>query len=407
VTLPITVHTGAGPRRRRPRTSSGTARLAAALTVTLTVTLTVAGCSGGSASPAPPATSAPSVAPSAAPSTSGPAAEPAGDPALPAVDADVATGLEVPWGVAFAADGSALVAQRKSGDVVRVRAGRPPVTVGRVPDVADDGEGGLLGLAFAPGDEKTLYAYLTTRTDNRIVTLSYDATAAAGRGLGAPTVIFSGLTKAGRHNGGRIVFGPDGALYAGVGDAGDTSTSQDLGSNNGKILRLNADGSVPADNPFPGSPVWSSGHRNVQGLAFDSAGRLWATEFGQSTWDELNLIEKGADYGWPTVEGKEGRAGYVDPQAVWPTKQASPSGLAIVDDVAYIGALRGARVWVVPLAGGAAGTPVAALTGRLGRIRTVAAAPDGSLWLTTSNRDGRGDPKRGDDRVVRATLSTG
>ena len=401
--LPITVTLGT----RRPPA------VAALVAVPLALALGLSACSSGG-SAAAPSSALSSVPPSAASSAPGggsasptsPPAAPA-DPALPSLAGDVATGLEVPWGVTFAPDGSALVAQRKTGDVVRVRAGAAPVTVGRVPDVYDDGEGGLLGLALAPGDGRTLYAYVTTRDDNRIVTLPYDPAAAAGRGLGEPTVVFSGLRRAWRHNGGRIVFGPDGKLYAGVGDAGDTATSQDLASNNGKILRLDPDGGVPADNPFPGSPVWSYGHRNVQGLAFDSAGRLWATEFGQSTWDELNLVEKGANYGWPVVEGKEGRAGFVDPQAVWPTNQASPSGLAIVDDVAYLGALRGARVWVVPLAGGAAGTPVAALTGALGRIRTVEAAPDGSLWLTTSNRDGRGRPKAGDDRVVRATLTTG
>lgn len=398
ISVPILVTAGT----RRPPV------VAALVAAPLALVLGLSACSSGGSvavpsSPAPVPSSAPGTG-SASPSDPATAAA---EPALPSLAGDVATGLEVPWGLALAADGSALVAERTTGDVVRVRPGAAPVTVGRVPDVDDDGEGGLLGLAFAPGDESTLYAYLTTRDDNRIVTLPYDPQAAAGRGLGTPTVVFSGLRKAGRHNGGRIVFGPDGKLYAGVGDAGDTSTSQDLASNNGKILRLEPDGAVPADNPFPGSPVWSSGHRNVQGLAFDSAGRLWATEFGQSTWDELNLVEKGANYGWPVVEGREGRDGFVDPQAVWPTSQASPSGLAIVDDVAYLGALRGTRVWVVPLAGGTAGTPVAALTGTLGRVRTVEAAPDGSLWLTTSNRDGRGRPKDGDDRVVRATLTTG
>lgn len=382
---------------------------ARALAPALALTLALAGCSGASsagsdpgAAPAPSPT-ATSAAPT--PATPAPSADD-GPPAVPVLAGDVATGLSVPWGVAFLADGSALVAERTTGDVVRVRPGADPVAVGRVPGVADLGEGGLLGLALAPGDEKTLYAYLTTRDDNRIVAMALDpAPREAGRGLGAPRVLLSGIANAGRHNGGRIVVGPDGMLWVGAGDAGDTSLSQRRDSLSGKILRIALDGSVPADNPFPGSPVWSLGHRNVQGLAFDSAGRLWATEFGQNTWDELNLVEKGRNYGWPEVEGKEGRDGFVDPQVVWRTSDASPSGLAIVDDVAYVAALRGAKVWVVPLTDGRAGEPVAALDGVLGRIRTVEKAPDGSLWLTTSNTDGRGDPKDGDDRVVRTTLT--
>ncbi len=325
---------------------------------------------------------------------------------LPIVAGTVATGLEVPWGVAFLPDGSALVAQRPTGDVVRIRDGESSVPVGRVPGVADLGEGGLLGLALAPRDPRTLYAYLTTERDNRLVAIPLDVDAAPGRGLGTPRVLLSGIANGGRHNGGRIVVGPDGRLWIGTGDAGDTLLSQRRESLNGKILRINLDGSVPADNPFPGSPIWSLGHRNVQGLAFDSAGRLWATEFGQNTWDELNLIEKGRNYGWPDVEGEGGRAGFVDPQVVWRTDEASPSGLAIVDDVGYVAALRGRRLWVVPLGGGRAGTPVPALTGDLGRLRTVEPAPGGGLWLATSNRDGRGDPRDGDDRVVRLSLPT-
>ena len=174
----------------------------------------------------------------------------------------------------------------------------------------------------------------------------------------------------------------------------------------GKILRIRRDGSIPADNPFPSSPVWSYGHRNVQGLAFDSTGQLWATEFGQNTWDELNKVVRGGNHGWPEVEGRGGRDGFVDPQVVWPTADASPSGLAIVDDVAYMGALRGVRLWQVPLNGGVAGPPVALLEGTLGRLRTVVVAPDGGgLWITTSNTDGRGSPRQGDDHVVRVALT--
>lgn len=377
--------------------------------VALGSALLLAACSGGdpgagSTPSAAPTTSAPatSPAPSASPSATAPRGS--GEPASTVVAGDLATGLSVPWGVAFLPDGSALVAQRTTGDVVRVREGSTAAPVGRVPGVADLGEGGLLGLAFAPDEPGTLYAYLTTRDDNRVVALPFDADAAPGQGLGEPRVLLDGIPNAGRHNGGRIVVGPDGHLWVGTGDAGDTALSQQRENLGGKILRIDLDGGVPADNPFPGSPVYSLGHRNVQGLAFDSQGRLWATEFGQNTWDELNLITAGGNYGWPEVEGRGQRDGFVEPQAVWPTNEASPSGLAIVDDVAYVAALRGARLWAVPVDGDEAGRPVARLEGALGRIRTVEPAPDGTLWLTTSNTDGRGQPRAGDDRVVLVRL---
>jgi len=312
----------------------------------------------------------------------------------------LADGLEVPWGLAFLPDGSALVAQRRSGEVVLVSPGGATRDIGRVPGVADQGEGGLLGLAVSD-DASTVLAYLTSvEGDNRVVAMPF-----TGTSLGRPTVVLGGIPSAGNHNGGRIVIGPDGNLWIGTGDAGNPSYAQDLGTRAGKILRIRVDGSIPDDNPFPGSPVWSYGHRNVQGLAFDSRGRLWATEFGQNTFDELNLVRKGGNFGWPVVEGRGGSSGdYVDPVVTWRTEDASPSGLAIVDDVAYVAALRGRRVWQVPLAGSGAGEPVPALDGRLGRVRTVELAPDGTLWLTTSNRDGRGDPVDADDRVVRVTI---
>jgi glucose/arabinose dehydrogenase len=222
--------------------------------------------------------------------------------------------------------------------------------------------------------------------------------------LGRATTVLTGIPNAGNHNGGRMIFGPDGKLWIGTGEAGDKPLSQDLRSLGGKILRLNPDGSVPADNPFRGSPVWSLGHRNVQGLAFDSQGRLWATEFGQNDWDELNRIERGKNYGWPAVEGKgTGGGRYVEPFVVWTTDEASPSGLAIVDDVAYVAGLRGERLWQVPLNGDGE-NDVARFEGEYGRLRTVEPAPDGSLWLTTSNHDGRGNPADDDDRILRVQI---
>jgi glucose/arabinose dehydrogenase len=315
---------------------------------------------------------------------------------LPASPEDVATGLEVPWGLAFLPDGDALVSERATGRILRVpAAGGEPVTEATVPGVDPfAGEGGLLGIAVSPdhAEDGPVYAYLTTAEDNRIVRF---------RPGEEPEPILTGIARGQVHNGGRIAFGPDGMLYAGTGDAGDTSLPQDPGSLNGKVLRIEPGGGVPDDNPTPGSPVWSSGHRNVQGLAWDADGRLWATELGQNEVDEVNLIRAGGNYGWPKAEGAGGGAGTIDPQVTWPTSEASPSGAAVVGDDLYVAALRGERLWRVPLEGERAGTPVAELEGELGRLRTVAVAPDGALWLATSNTDGRGAPQPGDDRIVR------
>nr|WP_269810310.1 PQQ-dependent sugar dehydrogenase [Kineosporia rhizophila] len=314
--------------------------------------------------------------------------------------------MDVPWGVTFLSGGSALVAQRPSGVVVKVSPKGKRVKVGTVPGVFDDGEGGLLGLALKPGSKASkskpvqLYAYLTTRTDNRIVRMSFD-----GAKLGKPKTVLTGIPSAWNHNGGAITFGPDGKLWIGTGDAAETENAQDKKSLGGKILRINPNGTVPADNPFKGSAVYSLGHRNVQGLAFDPAGRAWATEFGQDTWDEFNRILPGRNYGWPLVEGKKKRKGFVSPKVQWRTDVASPSGLAIVNGVAYLGALRGERLWAVPLKGKSVGTPKSLIKGRFGRLRNVVAAPGGkSLWVTTSNTDGRGEPGKSDDRVVRLDL---
>ncbi|MGV9334658.1 PQQ-dependent sugar dehydrogenase [Nocardia sp. NPDC003726] len=331
--------------------------------------------------------------PAAAETTAAPS-DPAGRPDLDAAE-EVAGNLDVPWGLAFLPDGAALVAERDSGRILRVAPGGAPQQVYQVPGVSARGEGGLLGLAVAPdyAESRYVYAYLTADTDNRIVRFRLD---------GPPEVLVDGIAKAGDHNGGRIAFGPDGMLYAGTGDAGQSGRSQDPASPNGKILRLTPEGRPAPGNPYPGSPVYSLGHRNVQGLAWDSGGRLFAADFGQDRFDEINLIEPGRNYGWPAVEGSGGaERGFTDPSLTWTTAEASPSGIAIAGDTLYVAALRGRRLWTVPLVNGRVGAPSAALRDRYGRLRTVTVAPDGALWLTTSNTDGRGDPARGDDRVLR------
>jgi glucose/arabinose dehydrogenase len=313
----------------------------------------------------------------------------------------VATGLHVPWGIAFLPDGDALVAERTTGKIIRIKRGSHRKSVAMtVPGVdTDAGEGGLLGLAVSPRykHDKLVYAYFTSASDNRIVRFKLGGTLHP---------IVTGLARGFIHNGGRLAFGPDGKLYAGVGETGERNLAQDRSSQNGKILRMNPSGSVPKDNPFPGSRVWSWGHRNVQGLAFDRVHRLWATEFGQDTFDEVNLIRKGRNYGWPVVEGKGDTHGgqFTNPKVTWHTDEASPSGAAIIRGSLYVGALQCECVWRVPLRGTKTGKPRKMLTG-YGRIRTVVRAPDGALWFATSNRDGRGSPRSGDDRIVRVKLA--
>jgi len=315
----------------------------------------------------------------------------------------VAEGLRVPWSFAFLPDGDALVTERDSGRVLRVSPSGDVREVQTLPE-GGVGEGGLLGIAVSPEYEsdRYVYAYTTTASDNRVVRFRIG---------GEPEPVLTGIPVNSYHNGGRIAFGPDGMLYVTTGDAGDTANSQDRGSLGGKILRIAPDGSVPVDNPFPDSPVYSLGHRNVQGLSWDARGQLFASEFGQNTWDEANRIESGENYGWPEVEGEGGEGrGFVDPITVWPTSEASPSGAEILVNGAiprwegdlFVTALRGESLWRLELDDrGTVTDRERLLEGEAGRVRDVAQAPDGFLWVSTSNRDGRGTPAENDDRIFR------
>jgi glucose/arabinose dehydrogenase len=274
--------------------------------------------------------------------------------------------------------------------------------VGTVPGVQPGGEGGLLGLAVPPGPRPSyVLAYLTSATDNRVLRIGWD-----GGRLGASRAILTGIPKSAIHNGGRLRFGPDGMVYVATGDAGEGSRAQDPRDLGGKILRITPEGRPAPGNPDPASRVWSLGHRNVQGLAFDRDGRLWATEFGQSDADELNLIRPGANYGWPQCEGACGRDGFVDPAVQWsPTAIASPSGLAIKGRSAYVASLRGEVLYRVRLDGETAGEPRRLSLGDRGRLRTVETGPRGRLWLVTGNTDGRGTPRPGDDTILRLRVT--
>ncbi|WP_435742559.1 PQQ-dependent sugar dehydrogenase [Nocardioides sp. SYSU DS0663] len=396
------------PQRRRARAvRQGLASLAVA---PLLLALAACGQGGnevdlevtgtGSAQPTDGPTSSPSdPTGSASPSATGDAQTTLETSARPKVVGTVATGLEVPWGLAFLPDGDAIVTERDSTRVVRVSPEGDVTELGTVAIAEPGVEAGLLGVTPSPdfASDRLLYLYVSTAEDNRVVRADLE-----GDRLGPVEPVLTGIPRGAIHDGGRLLFGPDGYLYVSTGEAGEPPRAQDRDDLGGKILRITPDGEPAPGNPFD-SPVWSWGHRNVQGLAFDDRGRLWASEFGDSTWDELNLIEAGANYGWPAVEGRpEGGAGgdFVDPQVQWSTDEASPSGLAFTGDHLYLAALRGERLWRVPVTGDGAGKARSFFVGDHGRMRTVAVAPDGMLWVTTSNRDGRGDPRPDDDQIL-------
>ena len=351
----------------------------------------LAGCAAPS--PAPTASRPPG---GASPSDGG-GVQPVGEPVV------VAEGLTSPWSIALLPEGpgEALVSERDTGVVQHLATDGTLTPLGEVPGVVHEGEGGLLGIALLDdADERWLYAYLTTASDNRIVRMPLGDDLA----LGAPEVVLAGLAKARNHDGGRLAFGPDGMLYATVGDAAVPDRAQDQSSLNGKILRMMPDGEAPADNPFPGSLVYSLGHRNPQGLAWDDAGQLWAAEFGQNTWDEVNRIVPGGNYGWPVVEGVGGVEGYLDPAVQWPTSEASPSALTYVDGTFFLATLRGERLWALYPAADGRLDPVEWFAGEYGRLREVVRAADGTLWFVTNNTDGRGSPRAGDDRILSVRL---
>ncbi|UWP86253.1 PQQ-dependent sugar dehydrogenase [Dactylosporangium fulvum] len=341
--------------------------------------------------------------------------------------------FEVPWGITFLPDGGAVVTERQTRRVLLVGPGRQPNgdltvrPVGRIVEATADNEGGLLGIAASPDyrTDRTLFVYYTTRDDNRIAKMRLG---------GRPHPIVTGIPKSGIHDGGRLAFGPDGYLYASTGEASHTESSQSLHSLGGKTLRMTTAGKPAPGNPFPGSLIWSYGHRNPEGLAWDGDGNMYSTEIGEAVWDELNVIRPGRNYGWPRIEGIKGTPGFVDPAAAWRPEVGVSAGVAITGNTAVITCLRGQRIYLVtldstvarnvsagedgPVSGPETGTirwrpragvtsrPIEALTGKYGRLRTAITAPDGSVWMMTSNRDGRrpGGPDVDDDRILRLTL---
>ena len=312
----------------------------------------------------------------------------------------VATDLAAPWSIAFLSDGTPLVSERDTGRILEVAADGSTREIGTVGGVVAGGEGGLLGLAV--DDQDRLYAYSTGSGENRID--RFAVTGAPGSlVLGDPETVLDGIPAERIHNGGRLAFGPDGMLYATTGDADQRPSAQNVDSLAGKILRMTPDGDPPADNPFEGSLVYSFGHRNPQGIGWAEDGTMFASEFGQDTWDELNIIVPGGNYGWPEVEGSGGaERGFIDPVQQWTPDEASPSGLAVTGGTVFVAGLGGERLFAID-----ASAPETSeqLLDDDGRIRDVTIAPDGTLWVLTNNTDGRGSPREGDDRILSLPLT--
>lgn len=316
----------------------------------------------------------------------------------------IAEGLTIPWDIAFLPGGDLLVTERPGKLTLISNTGAKT----NIPyeGAQHAGEGGLLGLVLHPNFETNhlLYLYLSTagknETVNRVERYKLD-----GNTLGEKKLIIDNIPGALYHDGGRMEFGPDKLLYITTGDATRSKIAQDKTSLGGKILRLNSDGSVPENNPF-GTAVYSYGHRNPQGLAWDSAGRLWETEHGRSGivtgMDELNLIEVGKNYGWPEIEGDEAQAGMVTPSInSGANKTWAPASLAYLNGSLFYGGLRGEALYEAVLNGEKVSALKEHFTKEFGRIRTVRVGPDGMLYLTTSNKDDRGTPKTGDDKIIK------
>lgn len=310
----------------------------------------------------------------------------------------VAEGLEIPWEVAFPPEGGILVTERP-GRLLLINEARESLEIDGVRHI---GEGGLLGLALHPDFEENrwLYLYFTSLTDgdleNRVERYRYQDGSLRER-----QVIIEGIPGARIHNGGRIAFGPEGYLYITTGDAADPQLAQEPDSFAGKILRLRDDGSIPEDNPF-GTAVYSYGHRNPQGITWDDEGRLWSTEHGPVARDEINLIQPGVNYGWPVITGSETTAGMGPPvihsgiDHTW-----APAGVQYWDGSLFFAGLRGSALYEARLEGGAVVALVRHFFNDFGRLRAVRLGPDGYLYITTSNRDGRGRVHTGDDRIIR------
>jgi glucose/arabinose dehydrogenase len=322
-----------------------------------------------------------------------------------------ATSLEVPWSMAFAPDGRLFVTERPGRvRILNFDAGTSELAL-TMDDTFTQGEAGTLGVALDPdfGTSRLVYVYYTAQARGGAVNRLVRYREVAGR-LGERVVLLDDVPANTIHDGGRIRFGPDGLLYVSTGDASSQSLSQNLGSLAGKILRLNRDGTSPRDNPF-GSPVYTYGHRNPQGFDWHPAtGQLWGSEHGATGNDEINAVRRGANYGWPIIQGAATMTGMEAPIAFY-NPAIAPSGASFYrgravpqfENNLFVATLRGTHLLRLQLDG--AGTRIVGqerlLEERYGRIRDVVIGPDGLLYVSTNNRDGRGSPESVDDRILR------
>lgn len=314
----------------------------------------------------------------------------------------VAENLQIPWELAFLPDGDILVTERP-GTLRQIGKNKRTYTIEGVNHI---GEGGLLGLALHPRFKENhfLYLYLTIANNGGFIN-QVERYRLENNRLQDKKIIISNIPGAAIHNGGRIAFGPDGYLYITTGETGRSEGAQNKTSLEGKILRLKDDGSIPADNPF-GNAIYSYGHRNPQGITWDKTGRLWETEHGRSGLlsglDEVNLIEKGENYGWPLIQGDETREGMEKPilhsgsRTTW-----APAGMDFKDNMIFFGGLRGESLYRLKIIDNKQVSLKTYWPERFGRIRVVVFGPDGFLYIATSNTDGRGSPQKGDDKIIK------
>lgn len=314
--------------------------------------------------------------------------------------------LSVPWDIALTPDGTLLVTERKGNLVIMTKQDSRKIAVEGVHEI---GEGGLLGIALHPNfaENHWLYLYMTTRRSGRNFNIVNRYVFENNR-LSQMKTVVGNIPAGNNHNGGRMRFGPDGYLYIGTGEGGVSNRSRSLSSLGGKILRITDDGKIPENNPFETSPLYSYGHRNVQGLAWDENGIMWATEHGRSGllsgYDEVNKIQIGKDYGWPTIQGPQEGEGLISPfvqsgaNTTW-----APSGLVYYKDNLFFAGLRGQALYQLNLSTKKITTH---FEKEYGRLRAVTLGHDGYLYISTSNRDGRGAPKPGDDKIYKIKIES-
>lgn len=326
----------------------------------------------------------------------------------------VADNLSIPWSVDFAPDGRIFFSER-TGTIRTIEDGAVSQPILRLN--VGGGEGGMLGIALDPNFEQNnfVYVYYTYNefltTKNKLVRF-----VESDNKLTEDKVLIENIPGASYHDGGRIAFGPDGKMYVTTGDAGEPGFSQDVNSVAGKILRINPDGTIPNDNPFSGSPVYSMGHRNPQGISWDDSGNLVATEHGPSGWrgfthDEINLIKPGGNYGWPEIIGDETKSGMINPLIHSGDDTWAPSGATFYygkhipqwNGMYFVSALRGQHIHMIEFDSEFSVINHEKLfLGEFGRIRDVVQGPDG-LYVLTSNTDGRGIPNPNDDKILKIT----